>query len=265
MKVVSDEEESRQIYSELDEIYIDISDRLPESVKSSLSSSRDLVSQNFESPEIKEIVLKGFMRNAKGSYHSSIMDYLFASFDDPGWYKGNAKLLYDVIGFLFENFERKSLCHEKYIGSSSNADMNSGTFYYAKNFHEIVRGRIGMSLNHLLKPSMPKHKKLYFEKLGALLADKTWGFGRVDLVIPYARMGKNDVIVELIDMLDDRDVAQNAIKELGRLKAKEAIPKLSQIINCKDHPMFVMEGDFTFHKELAQKAIRQINKDLSKT
>lgn len=261
MDLLTTDQEQKLIDDELNYIFNSIYASLSKSLSEPIHSLRDLEAGNFDSPQDRKAVIDGLMLHAAKAYHYSVMDYLFAAFDNPLWYKGEGDLLTQVIDFLFKNFERTKLWHGKYLNAQDHIDMEKGDFYYAKSFDEIVRARIGMSINYLLKPSSKIHREKYFEKLSSLLKDKEFGSGRVDLVVPYARMGKKEVVAQLIEMIDDRDVAQNVIKELGRIKAVDAIPKLEKIIADENNPIFVMDGDDIFHKDLARKAIRQIEKD----
>ncbi|MBI5611785.1 MAG: HEAT repeat domain-containing protein [Gammaproteobacteria bacterium] len=154
------------------------------------------------------------MRHIERQYSQATKDAIYRKF--AGCKGMKSSQLQDVIEMLFRHFE---------------AERN-----------DDLRWTIGLALGYIVRN--PK----YLERLGKLLKEKKYGESRGELVIGYARTGKQEVIGDLISFLSDRDLMQHAIVELGRLKAKEAKPHLEALRN-HENPLF---------RDLVRKALRKI-------
>ena len=130
------------------------------------------------------------------------------------WIKGKA--LENIIEILFKDFETEQ--------------------------DDDLRWTIGLVLGNLVR------QKKYLDRLRKLLKNKKYGFGRSELVICYAKVGKQEVVKDLISFLSDRDLLQNSIVELGKLKVKEAKPHIEVLAN----------HDEMFFRDLAKKTLKKI-------
>ena len=150
----------------------------------------------------------------------------------------NAKLI-ELLDSLFEHFENNNM---QFIDCSTPEAL---VFFQSKPEYEgirsmdelyaiHVRSMIGSTICELIKPKK-SHYERYFQRLKTIVTDKSYR-GRLGMVEAYAKLGKQEAVHDLIGLLDgwDLDVLDSTIKSLGKLKAKEAAPYLTELLKHED-------------------------------
>jgi hypothetical protein len=213
----------------------------------------DINELNINYPRNKQIkAIPVLLRHAEEKNPASIKENIYRHIACAAdWLKG--ELLTETIDTLFGHFENDEMMFTQFEGGSIEFLLTLKDYEGAKTWDEIytidVRWAIGLALNALINHRLVSHKK-YQARLQAILKNKKYRKGRSQLVLAYARLGKQDVIQDLIDLLEgwDLDVLGNTIVALGNLKAKEAKPHLEKLLKHED-PYF---------RDLARKALKKI-------
>jgi hypothetical protein len=196
------------------------------------------------------LLLKHAEKEIHASNKESIYRYIACAAD---WLKG--ELLTETIDTLFRHFENDEMLFTQcnIEGAFESLLSRNKDYQGAKTLDDIsaisTRWVIGLALNALINHRLVGHKK-YQARLQAILKNKKYRSGRSQLVLAYARLGKQEVIQDLIDLLDgwDLDVLGNTIVALGNVKAKDAKPHLEKLLKHED----------TYFRDLARKALKKI-------
>lgn len=193
------------------------------------------------------------LRHAEKKIHASNKESIYRSIACAEWLKGG--LLTETIDTLFSHFENDNMLftHCNVEGGVGALIALNKDYEGAKTLDEIstIRTRwvIGLALNALINHRLAGHKK-YQARLQAILKNKKYRSGRSELVLAYARLGKQEVAKDLIDLVDgwDLDVLGNTIIALGNVKAKESKPHLENLLKHEN-------SNF---RDLARKALKKI-------
>ena len=201
----------------------------------------------------QEELIHILLDQVENKYSDAVKDRIYRIIACAKWLKGLP--LTETIETLFRQFENNKMLFEHFETDEMMESRRKVKDYQgAKTRDEIssieVRWTIGLALNTLISHRFVEHKK-YQHKLRTCIKNKKYRKGRSELVLAYARLGKNDTIQDLIGLLDgwDLDVLGNTIVALGKLKAREAKPHLEKLLNHED-PYF---------RGLAKKALKKIN------
>jgi len=164
------------------------------------------------------------------------------------WYASNNKLRHSSLDKLFEHLEKKHVKEFKVLSYPELVEV-------PENLDSKMNENITASISEIIKPSNKKDKELYFGKLKSIIEKDEYECSRYYLLKPFARLGKNEATGTLIKLINstDNSLKQSALEEIRRLKPREAKPHLEKFI-----ANFGKEYDF--HKEIAQTALRGINK-----
>jgi hypothetical protein len=193
------------------------------------------------------------LKHAEKKIHASIKEGIYRCIACADWLKG--ELLAETIDTLFRHFENDEMLFTQCNvegGVEALIALNKD-YQGAKTLDDIstikIRWIIGLALNALINHRLAGHKK-YQARLQTILKNKKYRSGRSELVLAYARLGKQEVIQDLIDLLEgwDLDVLGNTIVALGNVKAKEAKPHLEKLLKHED----------TYFRDLARKALKKI-------
>ena len=192
------------------------------------------------------------LKHAEKKIHASNKESIYRNIACADWLKG--ELLAETIDALFSHFESDNMLftHCNVEGGVEGLIALNKNYKGAKTLDDIstieVRWTIGLALNALINHRLAAHKK-YQERLRTILKNKKYR-GRSQLVLAYARLGKQEVIQDLIDLLDgwDLDVLGNTIVALGNVKAKEAKPHLEKLLKHED----------SYFRDLVRKALKKI-------
>jgi hypothetical protein len=201
--------------------------------------------------EAKAIPL--LLKHAEKKIHASNKEKIYRSIACADWLKG--ELLTETIDTLFRHFENDEMLFTQcnIEGASESLLSRNKDYQGAKTLDDIsiidTRWVIGLALNALINHRLAGHKR-YQARLQAILKNKKYRSGRSELVLAYARLGKQEVIQDLIDLLEgwDLDVLGNTIVTLGNVKAKEAKPHLEKLLKHEN----------THFRDLARKALKKI-------
>lgn len=171
----------------------------------------------------KQKVLDVMIVHAEYKYSKTIKEIIYRHLAGCDWLKGTPRI--ELIEMLFIHFEIE------------NMDFN---YLFFENKTEVetrhrneTRWEIGLAIRYLINPRLVSHKK-YREKLSSLLHNKKYNMGRSELIVPYARIAKEEAIPDLIKFLDERELLNNSIIELGKLRALEAKPYLEKVIQTQE-------------------------------
>ena len=209
--------------------------------------------------ENREVAVKLISDHFKKNYSSGVMEMLGKWFYFSDWYTKNPSLLIDTIDLLIERFKEKKVWSEEYTFLiESEVGMSKSDIINIRN--NSVRWGISFSLEYILKPQLKSHKERYFDQLGTLLMNKELGWSRNNLIKPYCKMGKEEVIPDLLNFLHDDGLLEESIPAVGRFRVKEAIPQLNNIIENKGFNPPINEDLYLIVKDKARAAIRLINK-----
>ena len=201
--------------------------------------------------QIKAIPI--LLANVEKRNHVSVKETIYRDIACASdWLKG--ELLTETVDTLFEQFENDDMlftpCHTE---DALEFNLKFKDYEGVKSMAEVnlinTRWVIGLALNALVDHKLASHKK-YQDRIRTILKSKKYRKGRSQLVLAYARLGKEEAIPDLIELLDswDLDVLGNTIVALGKLKAKEAKPSLEKLLKNED-PYF---------RDLARKALKKI-------
>lgn len=171
----------------------------------------------------KQRVLEIMMAHSEYKYCLSTKETIYRFFAVCDWLNSASRT--KLISFLFEHFEMEEMKFNQLEDEYANDD--SSELSYSDT--DKARWEIGFALSCLINPKLLSHRK-YQNKLSSLLHNNKYNKARSELIIPYARIAKQEAIPDLIKFLDDNELRRNAIFELGRLKAQEAIPYLEKIV-----------------------------------
>jgi predicted transcriptional regulator len=191
------------------------------------------------------------LKHAEKKIHASNKESIYRNIACADWLKG--ELLTETIDTLFRHFENDEMLftHCNVEGGVEALIALNKDYQGAKTLDEIstikTRWVIGLALNALINHRLAGHKK-YQARLQAILKNKKYRSGRSELVLAYARLGKQEVIQDLIDLLEEGEVLNNTIIALGNLKAKEAKPYLEKLLKHEN----------THFRDLARKALKKI-------
>ena len=215
---------------------------------------RDFDELSIKHPGDKQInTIPLLLKHAGEKINSSIKEVIYRHIACANWLKGN--LLIDVIDTLFEHFENDKMqfTHCDIEGAfefilAINKDYEGVTSWDEMSTIE-VRWAIGLAINALIKPRLVSHMK-YQDRLQILIKNKKYRKGRSELILAYAKLGKQKAIPDLINLLDgwDLDILGRTIVALGKLKAKEAKPHLEKLLKYED----------SYFRNLAKKALKKI-------
>ncbi|MGZ4957414.1 MAG: HEAT repeat domain-containing protein [Methylobacter sp.] len=200
--------------------------------------------------EIKAIPL--LLKHAEKKIHASNKEKIYRYISCADWLKG--ELLTETIDTLFRHFENDEMLFTQCnLEGALEFNLTLKDYEGVKTMNEVstidTRWVIGLALNALINHRLAGHKK-YQARLQAILKNKKYRKGRSQLVLAYARLGKQEVIQDLIDLLEgwDLDVLGNTIVALGNVKAKEAKPYLEKLLKHEN----------TNFRDLARKALKKI-------
>lgn len=189
----------------------------------------------------KQRVLDIMTTHSEYKYCRSTKETIYRHLAGCDWLKGKPRI--ELIEMLFRHFEIEEMAFNN-LDIETKTEAQSASPYEETN---ETRWVIGLAISCLINPRLVSHKK-YKEKLSSLLHNKKYNKGRSELIIPYARIAKEEAIPELIKFLDERDLLHNAIFELGKLRAVEAKPHLEKIVREQE----------AFFRNLAKAALKKI-------
>lgn len=162
------------------------------------------------------------------------------------------KFRIEVLDRLFEHYEDKNVEFDRH-GLPDMLDVlrEDLVFTNAKTSHEVFSAKnrwfISMAIEELIDHRLAGHQK-YQERIRLILKDKELRKSGSWLVLAYARLGKADVVQDLIPLLDDYSLLGDTIRALGNIKSKEAIPYLEKYTHYESQ----------YFRDLAKKALRKI-------
>ncbi len=205
-----------------------------------------------------EDVVRVCMKHAQKDYNFFAMEGIFRTLGDD-WYKNNNDLRFEVIDFLLSRMQDEIIGNIDFVyeGQKNNLikDVRRGYDYT-----DQPRWAIGFSLNSIIKPKLKSFKSRYQETLKAALYNKKLKSGRLGLVVPYAIMSKEDSREDLLNFLSDRDILQETLLAIKKLKVKEAIPHVKELIENPNSSVYVVEGDYVFFKDIAKTTLKALEK-----
>ncbi len=178
----------------------------------------------------KQRVLDVMITHSANKYCRSTKETIYRFFAICDWLNSASRS--KLIGLLFDHFEIKEMEFNRLTNENKSENHTESSYSDT----DETRWEIGFALSCLINPKLVSHKK-YKGKLSSLLHNKTYNKGRSELVIPYARIAKEDAIPDLIKFLDERELRHNAIFELGKLRAVKATPNLEKIVETQE-PLF---------------------------